>query len=145
MRNIRKKKMRARNRKPQKNRRSQSQTAKKQKSEEGKSARQRNPNTPIRNEFDVSPQVFWAECSDKRLSAQYLRPNIQPIYQKRVKIKVSVSFLGLHEEICSKNSILIWRFFRHFLTRFPLLSNLVVLEAKDVYQRNPRTIRREPN
>src|SRR5712691_9936497 len=80
MRNIRKKKMRARNRKRQKNRRSQSQTAKKQKSEEGKSARQRNPNTPIRNEFDVSLQVFWAECSDKRLSAQYLRPNIQPIY-----------------------------------------------------------------
>src|SRR5437660_9795081 len=82
MRKIRKKKMRARNRKPQKNRRSQSQTAKKQKSEEGKSARQRNPNTPIRNEFDVSPQVFWAECSDKRLSAQYLRPNIQPIYHE---------------------------------------------------------------
>src|SRR5438128_1918365 len=86
MRNIRKKKMRARNRKPQKNRRSQSQTAKKQKSEEGKSARQRNPNTPIRNEFDVSPQVFWAECSDKRLSAQYLRPNIQPIYHPKAKL-----------------------------------------------------------
>ena len=76
-------------------------------------------------------------CLPFRLFTRYLK--------KRVKIKVSVSFLGLHEEICSKNSILIWRFFRHFLTRFPLLNNLVVLEAKDVYQRNPRTIRREPN
>jgi hypothetical protein len=27
-------------------------------------------------------QYFWAETSDKGPSAQYLRPNFQPIYQK---------------------------------------------------------------
>src|ERR1700680_726754 len=82
MRNIRKGKTRARNRNPQKNRRSESQTAKKKKSEEGKSDLQRSQNLPIRNEFEHSGHRFWTECSDKGLSAQYLRPNIQPIYQK---------------------------------------------------------------
>lgn len=44
-----------------------------------------------------------------------------------------------------KSPILIWRVLRHFLTGFPLLDNLIVLEAKDVDQRDPRTTRREPN
>src|SRR5260370_17396540 len=57
----------------------------------------------------------------------------------------SGSFLGLHEERGSKHVILIGRVLRHFLTGFPLLDNLVVLEAKDVDQRDPRTTRREPN
>src|SRR5712692_6610621 len=61
MRNIRSRQMRARNRNPQKNQRSQ--------------------NTPIRNEFEPSDQRFWAEGSDKGLSTQHLRPNIEPIYQ----------------------------------------------------------------
>ena len=56
-----------------------------------------------------------------------------------------MSILSFHEEICSKSPILIWRVLRHFLTGFPLLNNLVVLEAKDVDQRDPRTTRREPN
>src|SRR6266566_6435616 len=60
MRNIRRRRTRARNRNPQKNQRSQ--------------------NTPIRNEFEPSDQRFWAEGSDKGLSTQHLRPNIEPIY-----------------------------------------------------------------
>src|SRR3989440_248273 len=32
---------------------------------------------------EPSDQCFWAECSDKEVSSQYLRPNIQPIYQLR--------------------------------------------------------------
>src|SRR6266566_8178676 len=57
----------------------------------------------------------------------------------------SCSCLSLHEEIGSKHSILIWRVFRHLLTGFPLLNNLVVLEAKDVDQSYPRTTGCEPN
>src|SRR6266568_7827077 len=96
MRKIRKKKMRARNRKPQKNRRSQSQTAKKQKSEEGKSARQRNPNTPIRNEFDVSPQVFLSRLHftpDKNVdnvSSPLQFPTSSPNYLKKEDLVQSV-------------------------------------------------------
>src|SRR5712692_3800034 len=66
MRNIRRRQMRARNRNPQKNQRSQ--------------------NTPIRNEFEPSDQRFWAEGSDKGLSTQHLRPNIEPIYQYRESV-----------------------------------------------------------
>jgi hypothetical protein len=33
------------------------------------------------NRVEPSAHRFWAEGSDKRLSTQYLRPNIQPIYQ----------------------------------------------------------------
>jgi Transposase DDE domain len=55
------------------------------------------------------------------------------------------TFLGLHKQIRSKNAMLIWKIFRHFLTHFPLLDHLVVLEAKDVDQRDPRATRREPN
>src|SRR5947209_15501603 len=32
------------------------------------------------NRVEPSAHRFWAEGSDKRVSAQYLRPNIQPIY-----------------------------------------------------------------
>src|SRR6266568_8259313 len=64
---------------------------------------------------------------------------------KHAAADVSCSFLNLHEEIFSKHPMLIWRVLRHFLTSFPLLNNLVVLEAKDVYERDPRTTRREPN
>src|SRR6266478_5496985 len=80
-------------RNPQNNRRSQSQTVQKKQSEEGKSALQRNLNTPIRNASEPSVQHFWAESSDKGLSAQYLRPNFQPIYQ----------------EGCGRRSCLYWR------------------------------------
>src|SRR6266699_715892 len=34
------------------------------------------------NRVEPSPNHFLAEGSDKRLSTQYLRPNIQPIYHK---------------------------------------------------------------
>src|SRR5438128_2520793 len=34
------------------------------------------------NRVEPSAHYFWAEGSDKRPSAQYLRPNIQPIYQE---------------------------------------------------------------
>src|SRR5215510_5356331 len=37
--------------------------------------------TPIRNESEPSSTYFLAESSDKDISAQYLRPNIHPIYQ----------------------------------------------------------------
>ena len=30
---------------------------------------------------ELSAHPFWTEGSDKRPSAQYLRPNLQPIYQ----------------------------------------------------------------
>ena len=30
---------------------------------------------------EPSDQCFWAEGSDKGVSSQYLRPNIEPIYQ----------------------------------------------------------------
>src|SRR5258708_10321623 len=73
--------MRARNRNLQKNQGSPSQRRKKKKNEARKSAPRRNQNLPIRNESEPSAHCFWAEGSDKRVSAQYLRPNLQPIYQ----------------------------------------------------------------
>jgi len=48
---------------------------------EEKNAPQKNQNHPIRNKSEPSAQRFWAESSDKGVSAQYLRPNLQPIYQ----------------------------------------------------------------
>src|SRR5258706_16439858 len=77
--------MRTRNRNLQKNQGSPSQRRKKKKNEARKSAPQRNQNLPIRNESEPSAHCFWAESSDKRVSAQYLRPNFQPIYQQTVK------------------------------------------------------------
>src|SRR5262249_39710991 len=38
--------------------------------------------SPLRNEFEVSPQIFWAECSTRWLSAQHFRSIIQPNYQE---------------------------------------------------------------
>jgi Rhodopirellula transposase DDE domain len=40
------------------------------------------------NRVEPSAHRFWAEGSDKRLSTQYLRPNIQPIYHKAINEKV---------------------------------------------------------
>src|SRR6266699_4632743 len=37
------------------------------------------------NRVEPSAHHFLAEGSDKRLSTQYLRPNIQPIYQRLIK------------------------------------------------------------
>src|SRR5258708_20120579 len=34
------------------------------------------------NRVELSDHRFWAECSDKGLSTQYLRPNLRPIYQE---------------------------------------------------------------
>ncbi len=34
------------------------------------------------NRVEPSGQRFWAEGSDKGVSSLYLRPNLQPIYQK---------------------------------------------------------------
>src|SRR5437588_2254575 len=73
--------MRVKNQKFQKNSRSKSQTTKSKKSEAEKSASQRKPNCPIRNESQHSGQRFWSESSDKVLSSRELRPNIQTIYQ----------------------------------------------------------------
>src|SRR5438132_3308072 len=74
--------MRVKNQKFQKNSRSKSQTAKSKKSEAEKSASQRKPNCPIRNESQHSGQRFWSESSDKVLSSRELRPNIQTIYHE---------------------------------------------------------------
>jgi len=38
--------------------------------------------SPLRNEFEVSPQIFWAECSTRWLSAQHFRSIIQPNYHQ---------------------------------------------------------------
>src|SRR5436305_9411698 len=81
MRKTSRKQTRKRNRNPQKNQRSQSQRVKKKKSEAGNNAPQRNLKISIRNEFEVSPQFFWAECSKRWPSALHFRSNIQPNYQ----------------------------------------------------------------
>src|SRR2546421_11856717 len=39
--------------------------------------------SPLRNEFEVSPQIFGPECSTRWLSAQHFRSIIQPNYQQR--------------------------------------------------------------
>src|SRR6266700_731209 len=50
----------------------------------------------IRNEFEVSPQFFWAECSTQWPSAQCLRSNIQPNYQiVQVCIQLHLARAGL--------------------------------------------------
>ena len=38
------------------------------------------PHEPLRNESEHSPKKILGECSDKALSTQHLRPNIDPIY-----------------------------------------------------------------
>jgi Transposase DDE domain len=43
------------------------------------------------NRVEPSPKFILAEYSDKRPSAQYLRPNLQPIYQQRAEIKMCLS------------------------------------------------------
>src|SRR5947207_9525965 len=85
MRKTSRKQTRKRNRNTQKNQRSQSQRVKKKKSEAGNNAPQRNLKISIRNEFEVSPQFFWAECSKRWPSALHFRSNIQPNYHFRHK------------------------------------------------------------
>src|SRR2546421_6524576 len=73
--------MSKRNRDQEKNQRSQSQWGRKKKSEAGNNVPQRNQKIPIRNEFEVSPQFFWAQCSKRWPSALHFRSNIEPNYQ----------------------------------------------------------------
>src|SRR2546421_8521846 len=73
--------MSKRNRDQEKNQRSQSQWGRKKKSEAGNNVPQRNQNIPIRTEFEVSPQFFWAQCSKRWPSALHFRSNIEPNYQ----------------------------------------------------------------
>src|SRR5260370_40315848 len=80
MRKMRRRKTRKRNRNLQKNRRNQRQRTRKRENAGEKSDPQRTHNLPIRNESEPSAHCFWAESSDKGISAQYLRPNFQPIY-----------------------------------------------------------------
>src|SRR6266536_3454814 len=72
--------MNRRNRSQEKNKRSLSQKAGKQKSRKNSSlpTKQR---THLRNESEFSSKRFLGEYSDKGTSGQYLRPNIHPIYQ----------------------------------------------------------------
>ena len=72
--------MNRRNRCQEKNKRSRSQKAGKQKSRKN-SPLPTNQRTHLRNESEYSPKRFLAEYSDKGVSGQYLRPNIHPIYQ----------------------------------------------------------------
>src|SRR5438874_13156351 len=46
--------------------------------------------SPLRNEFEVSPQIFWAECSTRWLSAQHFRSIIQPNYQQLIELSLSL-------------------------------------------------------
>src|SRR5437660_826760 len=64
---------------PEKNQRSQ--RGRKKKSEAGNIVPQRNQKIPIRNEFEVSPSFFWAQCSKRWPSALHFRSNIEPNYQ----------------------------------------------------------------
>ena len=52
----------------------------KRKRKAGNRSPQRNHTSHLRNESEPSAHRFWAEGSDKRPSAQHLRPNLQPIY-----------------------------------------------------------------
>src|SRR5437867_3520835 len=47
--------------------------------------------SPLRNEFEVSPQIFWAECSTRWLSAQHFRSIIQPNYQDEMQAFVDAN------------------------------------------------------
>src|SRR5262249_42497700 len=53
-----------------------------------------NRGTPIRNASEPSSKYFLAESSDKDISAQYLRPNIHPIYQKPLHSTFSAVFMA---------------------------------------------------
>src|SRR6266567_8777942 len=83
------KKKNRRNRNQKKGRRSRNQKAEKPKSRKS-SPLLTNQRTPLRNEVEHSPKHFLAECSDKGVSAQDLRPNIQPIYQVGTREKCKV-------------------------------------------------------
>src|SRR5215510_5784503 len=65
---------------PEKNQRNRSHKATRKQSAAGNNALKGNRGTPIRNESEPSSTYFLAESSDKDISAQYLRPNIHPIY-----------------------------------------------------------------
>src|SRR5260221_2857837 len=67
------------NRSQEKNKRSRSQKAGKQKSRKN-SPLPTNQRTHLRNESEFSSKRFLGEYSDKGISGQYLRPNIHPIY-----------------------------------------------------------------
>src|SRR5260221_5518495 len=42
------------------------------------------------NRVELSDHRFWAECSDKGLSTQYLRPNLRPIYHEYLGTSASL-------------------------------------------------------
>src|SRR6266702_4933840 len=48
------------------------------------------------NRAEPSAHCFLAESSDKRPSAQYLRPNLQPIYHYQNKSRYCILFLSKH-------------------------------------------------
>src|SRR5262249_10113265 len=68
---------------PEKNQRNRSHKATRKQSAAGNNTLKGNQGTPIRNESEPSSTYFLAESSDKDISAQYLRPNIHPIYHLR--------------------------------------------------------------
>jgi hypothetical protein len=74
-------------------------------SEEGKSDLQRNQNLPIRNESEHSGHCFWAECSDKGLSAQYLRPKIRAIYHLTMKQHAANALIGGTKHLAERQEI----------------------------------------
>lgn len=61
-------------------------------SEAGNNALKGHRGPPIRNKSEPSSTYFLGESSDKDISAQYLRPNIHPIYQLNLKVKYRESF-----------------------------------------------------
>src|SRR5262249_464780 len=67
---------------PEKNQRNRSHKATRKQSAAGNNTLKGNQGTPIRNESEPSSTYFLAESSDKDISAQYLRPNIHPIYHQ---------------------------------------------------------------
>src|SRR6266852_2571804 len=83
------KKMNRRNRSQEKNKRSRSQKAGKQKSRKN-SPLLTNQRTHLRNESEFSPKRFLDENSDKGVSAQYLRPNIHPIYHELIMLAAQI-------------------------------------------------------
>ena len=68
---------------PSKHQRSRSHKATRKPSAAGSTVRKGKRETPIGNASEPSSTYFLAESSDKGLSAQYLRPNIQPIYHNK--------------------------------------------------------------
>src|SRR5215831_15786943 len=67
---------------PEKNQRNRSHKATRKQSAAGNNTLKGNQGTPIRNESEPSSTYFLAESSDKDISAQYMRPNIHPIYHE---------------------------------------------------------------